>query len=256
MIWTKAWEIIKKHFKFVIGILAINFLGTALVAEVDISVSTTISSNRKYVEFWVENFEDLPVHCESIKLMVNYVNEEGRFFAQREVSIRDITISPEGFYNDLEGGRKIIDAWIAVNRYAEIDTFTWPNAKSDCRLIKPTPDQQGQPYKLMFNANESLRGIDFFYYILGPTDEDIKKQITAPKFKNNGKTVTYYLPKEPSGSMLCSLQLITEDHRSRSITDFEMIVTDAFGDRLGGRSPGDYDFWNISLGGFACIPWN
>lgn len=115
---------------------------TSLAAqEIDIDVSVTINANRKYIEFWVENFGEEPVFCKSIRQKVSYRDEfNEEIFGRRTVRISNITILPDEVFHESEGGKEIIDYWIAENRHAVIQDYVG-NEDYSCEVIPSAAEQ-------------------------------------------------------------------------------------------------------------------
>jgi hypothetical protein len=103
-------------------ILLISFFLEAQARSMpDLDISVSINGNRKYLEFWVENWESTPVYCEYIKQRAEYIDAvTGDSIGFRTVSLRDITVQPRELLSEPEGGKDIIENWERVNRNAEI----------------------------------------------------------------------------------------------------------------------------------------
>lgn len=104
--------------------------------NLDIDVSYHVSQNRKYVEFWLTNYEKTPVKCDWIRTHVFYVDAvTGQEFGRRTVSVRNIYIEPEGEFHDLEVGKDVIHAWESTNRFAEISRLA-DDIQLSCQPVK------------------------------------------------------------------------------------------------------------------------
>ena len=125
---------------------------SALSQEFDLDISTTINANQKFVEFWIENYENFPIYCQWVKQKVSYVDaaDNNRVYGQRVVSIRDISIAPQQLFHEPEGGREIIEAWLADNRNARIKDFVG-DVSFSCKK-----DQENIPInKLSINSTQT-----------------------------------------------------------------------------------------------------
>lgn len=116
-----------------IFVYVILICSATVYAELNIDVSTIISTDRRYIEFYIENNENYPVECSWIKLKVSYKNRlTNETFGRRVVSLKNIRIAPRDFLHEQEGGKSIIDAFMAQDHDAVISDYIWENPKISC----------------------------------------------------------------------------------------------------------------------------